>query len=57
MVLKLSDIYRIGVYKCSNCEKEVMYKSRGFLFFLFWPWTMLFMKKRCPICGKEVQKI
>ena len=43
-------------YKCNSCDKEVMYKSRGFIFFLFWPWTMLFMKKRCPICGTEVQK-
>ena len=44
-------------YKCNSCDKAVMYKSRGFLFFLFWPWTMLFMKKRCPVCGTEVTKI
>jgi endogenous inhibitor of DNA gyrase (YacG/DUF329 family) len=43
-------------YKCGSCKKNVMYKSRGFLFFCFWPWTMLFMKKRCPICGTEVTK-
>ena len=44
-------------YNCSSCDKKVMYKSRGFLFFLFWPWTMLFMKKRCPICDTEVTKV
>jgi len=44
-------------YKCNSCDKEVMYKSRGFIYFLFWPWTMLFMKKRCPVCAMEVQKI
>jgi len=43
-------------YKCNSCDKAVMYKSRGFLFFLFWPWAMLFMKKRCPVCGTEVIK-
>jgi len=44
-------------YKCNSCDKEVMYKSRGFFFFIIWPLSMLFMKKRCPICGTEVSKI
>ena len=44
-------------YNCNSCNKDVMYKNRGFLFFLFWPWSMLFMKKRCPICGNEVKKV
>ena len=44
-------------YKCNSCDKNVMYKSRGFIYFLFWPWTMLFMKKKCPVCGIEVQKV
>jgi endogenous inhibitor of DNA gyrase (YacG/DUF329 family) len=48
---------RMPQYKCNSCDKNVMYKSRGFIYFLFWPWTMLFMKKKCPVCGIEVQKI
>ena len=44
-------------YNCNSCDKNVMYKSRGFIYFLFWPWTMLFMKKNCPVCGIEVQKV
>mgnify|MGYP000061781139 CR=1 FL=1 len=43
-------------YHCSSCEKDVMYKNRGFVYFCFWPWTMIFMKKECPMCGFEVIK-
>ena len=44
-------------YKCNSCDKEVMYKSRGFWFFILWPWAMLWMKKKCPVCNLEVSKI
>jgi hypothetical protein len=43
-------------YHCDACSKDVMYKNRGFVFFLFWPWTILFMKKRCPECNAEVRQ-
>ena len=41
-------------YHCSSCNKGVMYKNRGFLYFIFWPYTIYFMKKRCPICASLV---
>jgi|SaaInl4_100m_RNA_FD_contig_71_175780_length_687_multi_5_in_0_out_0_1 hypothetical protein len=37
-------------YHCDRCEKDVEYRSRGFLYFLFWPWSRLMMKKRCVMC-------
>ena len=44
-------------YKCNSCDKDVMYKSRGFWFFIFWPWAMIKKKKKCPVCNLEVSKI
>ena len=41
-------------HHCGSCKKKVMYKDRGFLYFLFWPWTIMFMKKKCSKCGTEV---
>jgi len=41
-------------YHCPSCNKDVMYKNRGFLYFIFWPYTIFLMKKRCPICASLV---
>ncbi len=46
-----------NVHHCNNCKKEVEYKSRGFLYFMFWPWTILMMKKRCATCDSLVETI
>ena len=34
---------------CNSCNKTVTPPSRGFIFFLFWPWTILFMKKNAQV--------
>jgi len=34
---------------CNSCNKTVTPPSRGFIFFLFWPWSILFMKKNAPV--------
>ena len=41
-------------YYCTTCKKEVQPKSRGFKFFILWPWSILIWKKRCPICNLKV---
>ena len=37
-------------YHCGKCDRVVKHKNRGLIFFIFWPWSMIFMKKRCPHC-------
>ena len=42
---------------CNSCNKEVEPKSRGFIFFLFWPWTIIFMKKNVLNVEKMFDRI
>jgi endogenous inhibitor of DNA gyrase (YacG/DUF329 family) len=39
---------------CPNCEKPMPHRNRGIVYALFWPWTMLFMKKKCSKCGTQL---
>jgi len=39
---------------CNACNKEVEGKRNMLLLILFFPWSLLFVKKKCPECGTKL---
>ena len=39
---------------CNTCDKTVTPPSRGFIFFILWPLSILFMKKNARVVMEQI---